>query len=123
MGLTWRDIVSSLAVVVIVFAYAGFRRGFPLPLLSSEWATSAVVLALCAGCAVAAAGDLHTRLLPSLGVFCRKVTTVLGTIGLICGLIAVIFGDERFMEVLVVVTIMLWATGTFYHVMTMEPRE
>jgi hypothetical protein len=123
MGLTWRDLVSSLAVVVIVFAYAGSLRGVRLPLLSSEWATSAVVLLLCAGCAVAAAGDLHTRPLPRAGVICRKITTVLGTVGLVAGLIAVISGSGHYLEILVAVTIMLWATGTFYHVLSMEPKE
>jgi hypothetical protein len=123
MGLTWRDLVSSLAVVVIVFAYAIFRRGLPIPLLSSEWATSAVVLALCAGCAVAAAGDLHTKPLPLAGVICRRITTVLGSVGLLAGLIAVFFSNEHFLEILVAVTVMVWATGTFYHVLTMEPRE
>jgi hypothetical protein len=123
MGLTWRDLVSSLAVVVIVFAYAIFRNGFPFPLLSSESATSAVVLALCAGCAVAAAGDLHTRRLPLSGVICRKVTTVLGAVALAAGLIAVLFGNEHSLEILVGTTIMVWATGTFYHVLSMEPQE
>jgi hypothetical protein len=37
--------------------------------------------------------------------------------------IAVFFGNEHFLEILVAVTVMGWATGTFYHVLSLEPRE
>ena len=44
MGLTWRDLVSSVTVVVMILAYASFEYGTSLVLLSSARAASAVEL-------------------------------------------------------------------------------
>ena len=48
----------------------------------------------------------------------RKVTTVLGTIALLAGLIALIANSGRALEILVVITAFLWLTGTIWHVLT-----
>ena len=118
MGLTWRDLVSSAAVVTMMLAFMAFKVGTDLPLLSSAWTASAVALVLGGICAVSAAGDLHTRPQPREGVIFRKVTTVLGTIALLAGLIALIANSGRALEILVVITTFLWLTGTIWHVLT-----
>ena len=118
MGLTWRDLVSSAAVVTMMMAFVAFRFGTDLPLLSSAWTASVVELALGCICAVSAAGDLHTRPQPREGVIFRKVTTVLGTIALLAGLIALIADSGHALEILVVVTGFLWLTATIRHVLT-----
>ena len=118
MGLTWRDLVSSAAVVTMILAFTAFKVGTDIPLLSSAWAASAVELALGGICAVSAAGDLHTRPQPRQGVIFRKVTTVLGTIALLAGLIALIADSGRALEGLVVITGFLWLTATIWHVLT-----
>jgi hypothetical protein len=118
VGLTWRDAVSSLAILVIVIAYAAYLGGTTLLLISSTWATSAVVLVLGIGCAVVAAGDLYTRPQPRLGEVFRRITTVLGTIAVIAGLIGLVTGSAHALEILVVVTITLLGTATFWHVLT-----
>jgi hypothetical protein len=118
MGLTWRDLVSSAAIVAMMLAYAAFMTGTDLPLLSSAWATGAVELVLGGICAVSAAGDLHTRPQPREGVIFRKVTTVLGTIALLAGLIALIADSGRALKILVVFTTFLWLTATIWHVLT-----
>ena len=118
MGLTWRDLVSSAAVVTMMMAFVAFRFGTDLPLLSSAWTASVVELALGCICAVSAAGDLHTRPQPREGVIFRKVTTVLGTIALLAGLIALIADSGHALEILVVVTGFLWLTATIWHVLT-----
>jgi hypothetical protein len=118
MGLTWRDAVSSLAILVIVIAYAAYLGGTTLLLISSTWATSAVVLVLGIGCAVVAASDLYTRPQPRLGEVFRRITTVLGTIAVIAGLIGLITASAHALEILVVVTITLLGTATFWHVLT-----
>jgi len=118
MGLTWRDLVSSAAVVAMILAYTAFRTGSDLPALSSAWAASVVELVLGGICAVSAAGDLHTRPQPREGVIFRKVTTVLGTIALLAGLIALIADSGAALEVLVVFTAFLWLTATIWHVLT-----
>ena len=62
--------------------------------------------------------SLHTRPQPREGVIFRKVTTVLGTIALLAGLIALIANSGRALEILVVITTFLWLTGTIWHVLT-----
>ena len=118
MGLTWRDLVSSAAVVLMVLAYTAFKIGTDLLLLSSAWITSAVELVLGCVCAVSAAGDLHTRPQPPPGVIFRKVTTVLGAIALLAGLAGLIADSGRALEILVVFTGFLWLTATIWHVLT-----
>ena len=118
MGLTWRDLVTSAAVVTMILAFTAFKVGTDIPLLSSAWAASAVELVLGGICAVSAAGDLHTRPQPRQGVIFRKVTTVLGTIALLAGLIALVADSGRALEALVVITGFLWLTATIWHVLT-----
>jgi len=118
MGLTWRDLVSSVTVVLMILAYTWFMYGMGSLLLSSAWAASAVELVLGSVCAVCAAGDLHTRPQPLQGVIFRKVTTVLGTIALLAGLAGLIANSVKALEILVVFTIFLWLTATIWHVLT-----
>jgi len=118
VGLTWRDLVSSAAIVVMIMAYMAFKMGTGLLLLSSAWTASAVALVLGAICAVSAAGDLHTRPQPLQGVIFRKITTVLGAIALLAGLTGLIADSGQALEILVVVTGFLWLTATIWHVLT-----
>jgi hypothetical protein len=108
MGLTWRDLVSSVAVVV---------SRSRMPLLSSAWGASAVELVLACVCAVAAAYDLHTRPQPWHGRIFRRITTVLGVIALLAGLAGLITNSGQAVEVVVVATTFLWLTGTMWHVL------
>jgi hypothetical protein len=118
MGLTWRDLVSSAAIVTMIAAFMAFRTGTHLPLLSSAWTASVVELVLGGVCAVSAAGDLHTRPQPREGVVFRRVTTVLGTGALLAGLLALIADSGHALEILVVITGFLWLTATIWHVVT-----
>jgi hypothetical protein len=117
-GLTWRDAVSSLAILVIVIAYAAYVGGTSLLLISSAWATSAVVLALGLGSAVIVARDLYTRPQPHPGGIFRRITTALGTIAIIAGLTGLVTGSAHALEILVVVTIACLGTATFWHVLS-----
>jgi len=118
MGLTWRDLVSSVAILVMTLWYTFFAYGAGPQLLSSAWAASVVELVLGAICAVSAAGDLHTWPQPLPGVIFRKVTTVLGTIALLAGLAGLIADSWHAVEVLVVVTAFLWLAATIWHVLS-----
>lgn len=123
LGLTWRDAVSSLIILVVIFAYAAYLQGTSLLLISSSWATTAVVLVLGTGCAVSAAGDLYTRPQPRSGEVFRRIATVIGTIALITGVIGLITGSAHALEILVVATIALWGTATFWHVLTIGSEQ
>jgi hypothetical protein len=118
MGLTWRDLVSSVTILVMIMAYTLFAYGTHLLLLSSGWAASAVELVLGSICAVSAAGDLHTRPQPLQGVIFRKITTVLGAIALLAGLTGLIANSGHALEIMVVTTAFLWLTATIWHVLT-----
>jgi hypothetical protein len=119
MGLTWRDLLSSATILVMLVAYNSFFWGTDLILLSSPWAASAVLLVLGAICAVSAAADLHTRPQPLQGVIFRRITTVLGTIALLAGLAGLIANSGHAVEILFVATACLWLTATVWHVLTM----
>ena len=123
MGLTWRDMASSVALVGVIVVYAGFASGSSLPLVATAWAASATALFLGAGCAVAAASDLHTRPQPRSGVILRKVTTVLGTIALAAGVIGVIGNSFYALKILVMATLLVWLTGTCWHIMSIGSDE
>lgn len=110
--------MSCCAGVAVVVAYAAYLAGSNLLLLSSTWATSAVVLVSGIGCAVFAAGDLYTRPQPRAGVAFRRIVTTLGTLAVIAGLTGMVTGSAHALEILVVVTIAMLATPTFWHVLT-----
>jgi hypothetical protein len=118
MGLTWRDLVSSAAVVAMILVYVEFVFGARVVLLSSAWGASAVELVLGCICAVAAAYDLHTRPQPRNGQIFRRITTVLGVIALLAGLAGLITNSGQAVEVVVVATTFLWLTGTIWHVLS-----
>jgi hypothetical protein len=118
MGLTWRDLVSSVTVAVMILVYASFDYGTGLLMLSGAWAASAVELVLGSICAVSAAADLHTRPQQRQGVIFRKVTTVLGAIALLAGLSGLIANSWQAVEVLVVAATFLWLTATIWHVLS-----
>ena len=123
MGLTWRDLVSSVAIALLVLAYGEFAFGSHLVLLSSAWSTSAVGLVLGAICAVFAAADLHTRPQPRPGRVARRITTVLGATALVAGLTGLVVNSAKAVEVLVVAMGFLWLTGTLWHVYTIGAEQ
>jgi hypothetical protein len=118
MGLTWRDLASSAIMVAIVLGFASFKFGTSLVLFSTAWAASAVELVLCAACAVIAAVDLHTRPQALQGRIFRRITTVLGAIALLAGLIGLAGNSGQALEIMVVLTISLWFTATVWHILS-----
>jgi hypothetical protein len=118
MGLTWRDIASSAILVAMVLGFVSFEFGTRLVLFSTAWAASAVELVLGAACAAIAAADLHTRPQALQGRIFRRVTTVLGVIALLTGLIGLAGNSGQALETMVVATVFLWLTATIWHVLS-----
>jgi hypothetical protein len=118
MGLTWRDLVSSVTVMVMILAYWSFALGTKFALLSTAWAASAVELVLGTICAVIAAADLHTRPLERPGVIFRRITTVLGAIALLAGLGGLVTNSRQLVEIVVVSTTFLCLTTFIWHVLS-----
>lgn len=123
MGLTWRDLASSVTVLIMVVAYASLVYGTSFPLLSTAWAASAVELALGSLCAVIAAADLHLRPQPRNGVIFRRVTTVLGAIALLAGLAGLIGNNKQAVEIVVVSTTFMWLTTFIWHVLAIGSKQ
>jgi hypothetical protein len=123
IGLTWRDAVSLGAAVMIVIVYTAFLGGAGLWLISGVWATSAAVLILGVGSAVLAASDLYTRPQPPAGVLFRRIATSLGTIAVIAGVTGLVTGSAHALEILVVVTMALLGTTSFWHVLTIGSEQ
>lgn len=118
MGLTWRDIASSAIAAAMVLGFVSFELGTSLVLFSTAWAASAVELVLGAACAVIAAADLHTRPQALQGRIFRRVTTVLGAIALLAGLIGLAGNSGQALETMIVATVFLWLTATIWHVLS-----
>jgi hypothetical protein len=118
MGLTWRDLASSVALVAMVLAYWAFEFGSGLLLVSSAWATSALELVLGTIVAVTAAIDLHTMPQPRAGRIVRRITTALGSIALVAGLAGLAGNSAHAVEVVVVATAFLWLAATVWHVLS-----
>jgi hypothetical protein len=124
MGLTWRDLVSSVVVLAMVMAYASLALGTSLPLLSSVWGTGIVELVLGSVCAVTAAADLHLRPQARQGVIFRRITTVLGSIALLAALTGIVANNRQAVEIVVVATTFLWLTAFIWHVLSIgSPGE
>ena len=123
MGLTWRDLVSSVTALAMVLAYATFAYGTHIPLLSSAWSASAVELVLGGLCAVTAAADLHMRPQERLGVIFRRITTVLGTIALLAGLAGMVTSNRQLVEIVVVATCFLCLTAFIWHVLSIGSEQ
>jgi hypothetical protein len=119
MGLTWRDIASSAIAAAMVLGFVSFEFGTSLVLFSTAWAASAVELVLGGVCAVIAAADLHTQPQPLPGRIFRRITTVLGVIALLTGLIGLAGNSGQALETMVVATVFLWLTATIWHVLSM----
>jgi hypothetical protein len=118
VGLTWRDLVSSVAILAIIITWWAYEVRVGPPLLSSAATTGVMELVLGACCAVAAAFDLHTTPQPRVGVIFRRITTVTGTIALVAGLIGTLGSSGQALEILVVSTAVLWTAGTIWHVLS-----
>lgn len=118
MGLTWRDLASSAALIALVLTFVAYKLVPRVPLVSSAATASMIALVLGACCAVCAAVDLHTRQLSRLGVVYRRITTVAGTIALCAGLAGMLVSSGQALEILVVSTAVLWLTGTVWHVLS-----
>jgi hypothetical protein len=118
MGLTWRDLVSSAALIAIVITFMAYKVVPGAPLVGSAASASMVALVLAACCALAAAFDLHTTKQSRLGVIYRRITSVAGAIALGAGLFGVLGSSGQALEILVVATAVVWLAGTIWHVLS-----
>ncbi len=123
MGLSWRDAVSTLGIVLIMITYTAYLGGVSLLLVSTTWATTAIVLLLGISCAVSATGNLYTRPQPRSGEVIRKITAGIGIFAIITGLIGLISDSAYALKILIMATIVFWGTVTSWHAFTIGSDE
>jgi hypothetical protein len=115
MDLTWRDAVSTLALVIMLLIYASYLAG-GFWLISSTWAAGAVLLivgiggrVISAGGKASESGELFHRLL-------RIAAAVFGLIALLAGLTAVMLSSAYALKIFIMSSIIVWAGTVLSHV-------
>ena len=120
MGLTWRDLVTTLFMGAIAIIYVAFLGGTNAWLISSARGTTAAVLILgmVGGCALSAAGDLYTQPQRRWGRAYQGIATMIGIVAFTAALIGLITGSTVALAVLVAATFTLWFIATTRHAIT-----
>ena len=116
MRLSWKDGVATAAVALVVTVYLLFAAGADVVLISSaQGAGTAMLLFGIVGCAYGAADELFE----AKGSTARKtyivITSALGVTAAAAGLLAVIFGYEIALTVLLAATVTMWLLATARH--------
>jgi hypothetical protein len=116
MAITWRDAVSAVALGLIIIVYMSHLSDGSW-LLSSTWATAAVILLLgIGGRAIGVHGDAHRRPKEWFPALLRRIASALGVVALAAGLIALL-GDSAFaLRILVLTSIVVWGAISLGHV-------
>lgn len=114
MDLTWRDAVSTLAMVVMLIIYAAHSS---LWLISSTWATAAVLLIVgLGGRMVSVRKTTHPPSEALLHRLLALAAAVFGIIALLAGLSAVVVGSAFALEIFIMASIVVWAVVVVSHV-------
>lgn len=115
MDLTWRDAVSTLALVIMLLIYASYLAG-GFWLISSTWAAAAVLLIVGLGGRVISVGG---KAIPSAELFhrlLRVAAAVFGVIALLTGLSAVMISSAYSLKIFIMSSIVVWAATLLSHV-------
>ena len=120
MGLTWRDVVTTLFMAAIALIYVAFLGGTSAWLISSARGTTPAVpiLGMAGGCALSAVGDQYTQPQPRWGRVYQGIATMIGIVAFTAGLIGLITGSTVALAVLVAATFTLWFIATTRHAIT-----
>ena len=117
MGLTWKDVVTTVFMGVIAAVYAAFLGGTSAWLISSARGTTLAVLVLgmVGGCMLSAAGDLYRGPQPRAVRAWRVIASVLGVVALAAAVVGLASGSTVALAVLVATTGALWLIATARH--------
>lgn len=116
MDLTWRDAVSTLAMVVMLIIYGVYLSG-GFWIMSSTWATAAVLLIVGLGGRMV---SVHKTMDPPSEELLRRLlaiaAAVFGIIALLAGLSAVVVGSAYALKIFIMASIVVWAVVVISHV-------
>jgi hypothetical protein len=117
MGLTWKDVVTTVFMGAVAVVYAAFLGGTSAWLISSaRGATLAVfVLGMVGGCMLGAAGDLYREPQSRAVRAWRVIASVLGVVAFAAAVAGFASGSAVALAVLVAATGALWLLATARH--------
>jgi len=125
MGLSWRDVVTTVFMGAIAAVYAAFLGGTGAWLISSaRGATLAVfVLGMVGGCMLSAPGDLYSGAQSRLARTWRVIASFLGVVAFAATVAGLASGSTVALAVLVAATGLLWLGATYRHALTAPPHD
>ena len=117
MGLTWKDIVTTVFMGAIAAVYAAFLTGTDAWLISSARGSTLAVLVLgmVGGCMLSAAGDLYRGPQSRAVRVWRVIASVLGVVAFAAAVAGLASGSTVALAVLVAATGALWLVATVRH--------
>ena len=117
MDLTWRDAVATLAFMTMLVVYGAYLSAGSKWLLSSTWATAAVLLIVgLGGLVVSVRGEVHGRSKELFAAAMRITAAVFGVVALLAGLAAVLVDSAYALKILVMASIVVWSSTTLSHI-------
>lgn len=121
MRVSRRDIVATAFVLAGALVYALWLTSHPLPGLSSPRVVALVVLGTGVVASAAAVVPTFMSLLHGSKTY-LAVTSLLGALAAVAGMVAVVRQTEVMLGLLVAATAVLWIIATVRHVMRTEAR-
>lgn len=109
-----RDLIATLCVAAGVLVYAFWATDHPLSGMSAVRVVALVVLGTGVAASASAVVPSFTQLLHGSRTY-MAVTSLIGTIALAAGIVAVVPQTEAMLHVLVGVTVVLWIIATIRH--------
>lgn len=110
MRLTWKDAVTTGALVAAVAAYLAYLAGADLPLLTGvRTVTLAVALLAIVGSSFSGINDAFEERAPAPGLRIFRVTiSTVGIVALIAGVLAFIMASEVMLTIFVIAAVVMW---------------
>jgi len=115
MRLTWRDALATVFVFVAALLYALWLAEIEVFGMSSATAMGVVVMVLgMAASVTAVVYGVGAGLLSASKVY-LVVTSVLGLVALVAGIMAIVDANEAMLAALVASTVVMWLMSTIRH--------
>jgi hypothetical protein len=121
MRLPFRDQVATLLVVIGLLLYAAWAFGMDMAIVSSASAVAVAILVLGIAASASAVVPGFAELLRGSRTY-LALTSVLGLVALVAGIVAVIQGEAIALGALVLATLVLWALSTNRHMTQASPH-
>ena len=109
-----RDLIATLCVTIGVVVYALWLADHPLPGLSSVRAVALVVLGTGVAASASAVVPSFVQLLHGSKMY-MAITSLVGAVALVGGIIAVFRQTDVMLHLLVATTVALWIIATVRH--------